>query len=92
MEKAVGAITGALSKHHNSSIFAAVMEVNVEMRVECPSVGESPTSINHMILESTAKTYTIKTDSPVLFQPANQPNHLLVTQIKIKPTNFDFCS
>ncbi|XP_024128868.1 protein jagged-2 isoform X1 [Oryzias melastigma] len=39
VEKAVNALTGALSKHQNSSIFSAVMEVNVEMRVECPSVG-----------------------------------------------------
>uniref|UniRef100_A0AAQ5WXD6 Delta-like protein n=1 Tax=Amphiprion ocellaris TaxID=80972 RepID=A0AAQ5WXD6_AMPOC len=39
IQKAAGAITGALSKRHNSSVILAVMEVKVEMLVECPPVG-----------------------------------------------------
>lgn len=39
MQKAAGAITNALSKRHNSTVMLAVMEVKVEMLVECPPVG-----------------------------------------------------
>uniref|UniRef100_A0A3B4ZWR4 Protein jagged-2-like n=1 Tax=Stegastes partitus TaxID=144197 RepID=A0A3B4ZWR4_9TELE len=39
IQKAASAITGALSKRHNSSVILAVVEVKVEMLVECPPVG-----------------------------------------------------
>ncbi|KAM6913157.1 protein jagged-2-like [Xenentodon cancila] len=39
IQTAASAITGALSKRHNSTIMLAVVEVKVEMLVECPRVG-----------------------------------------------------
>uniref|UniRef100_A0A8C5HLA6 Delta-like protein n=1 Tax=Gouania willdenowi TaxID=441366 RepID=A0A8C5HLA6_GOUWI len=39
IQKAANAITTALSKRHNSTAMQAVVEVKVEMLVECPPVG-----------------------------------------------------
>ncbi|KAM4542087.1 protein jagged-2-like isoform 1-T1 [Odontesthes bonariensis] len=39
IQEAANTITSALSKHHNSSVILAVMEVKVEILVECPRVG-----------------------------------------------------
>ena len=48
IQEAANAITNALSKHHNSSIILAVVEVKVEILVECPPVGESLISSNNV--------------------------------------------
>lgn len=39
IQKAASAITGALSKRHNSTALLAVVEVKVEVLVECPPMG-----------------------------------------------------
>uniref|UniRef100_A0A3Q2UBM1 Delta-like protein n=1 Tax=Fundulus heteroclitus TaxID=8078 RepID=A0A3Q2UBM1_FUNHE len=39
IQKAASAITGALSKYHNTTTLQAVVEASVEMQVECPAEG-----------------------------------------------------
>lgn len=40
IQRAASAITDALSKRHNTTVLQAVVEAKVEVKVECPSVGE----------------------------------------------------
>ncbi|XP_015230436.1 PREDICTED: protein jagged-2-like isoform X2 [Cyprinodon variegatus] len=39
IQRATSAITGTLSKYHNTTFLQAVVEASVEMRVECPAQG-----------------------------------------------------